>query len=87
MHVNGSCNLKHTDGGKSNTNLTIGHIGDINLAKVKKCLFTPIIFLNAHDQVLFNLSRIHTLISLTITQYSKLFLALSREIIMAGEYK
>ena len=81
------CDLKHTDGGSFNTNLIIGHIGDINLTKVKKCIFTPSIFLNIHDQVLFNPSRIPTLISLTITQYTKLFSALSSEIIMAGEYK
>ena len=51
IQVNGLCDLKHINGGSSDTNLSLGSIGDINLIRVRQCLFTPSIFLNTHDQV------------------------------------
>ena len=49
IQVKGLCDLKHIDGGSSNTNLLLGHIGDINLIRVRQCLFTSSIFHNTHD--------------------------------------
>ena len=40
IQVNGRCDLKHIDGGSSNTNLSLGRIRDINLVRVRQCLFT-----------------------------------------------
>ena len=35
IQMNGSCDLKHIGGGSSNTNLSLGHIGDSNLIRVR----------------------------------------------------